>query len=131
MTRRIQILFLFTLLAPALCSIWAIVYHNFIQSGMQWKHLPYMLPGILAAVAIVTVPGALIFLAARLSRRASFTTGCLFIAVPFALLFSFLSLVLGGGMAFPVVAVLESLIAVIALLLAAVIRKSSQQEGGK
>ena len=127
MTRRIQIGFLFALLAPALCAVWAIVSYNFIHSGVQWGHLPYMLPSILVTVGIITAPGAFIFLAARLSQRASFAIGCLIIVAPFSALLCFLSLALGGGMALPVVVIPESLIAVIALLLAAITRKSSQQ----
>lgn len=131
MNRRIRLAFLVTVLAPALCSLWAIVSYTFIQLGTQWKHLPYMLPSILAPVAMVTVPGALIFLAARLSLRASFASTCLYITVPFAVVFCLLSQALGSGPALLLFSVLETLIAVVTLLLAANSRKSAHQGQGK
>lgn len=122
MSSLIKRLFLIALVLPVLCAIWRIfVYNPVLGRAPIIGVLSFSeLQGLLLVAGILIFPGALLYLAANLSQRAWFAVGCCVVCIVFAIVLC--TFTLSEGMAIPIIATLEVIVAVLALLVSSLLR---------
>nr|WP_314621482.1 hypothetical protein [uncultured Noviherbaspirillum sp.] len=116
MSRLIHRIFIFALLVPFLISLWVVVSYNFASSKWPIRILLSQSFNLLYLAALVVVPGAILYVAARFGQRRWLSIGCCTIAGLFSVLLSMLTLIKDGGMGIWAVSVLEAMIGIVALL---------------